>query len=236
VSTPKRRIGCIVPGSNVVVEEDFIRLCPPDASVHFARARIDTATPEQFRRMIDQAPDLAQLLTLAGVGVVGFACTGASFFLGPGSDDALARGMEASAKVPAVPTSSAVVRALRAVGARRISVATPYEKWLNDAEREFLAAAGFEVLVIEGLGLCRGVDIHALEPGEAYRLAREVDRPDADAVFISCTDFQALGVVERLERELGKPVVTSNQATFWACAAAVGTRGVSGYGRLVTAC
>lgn len=234
MSLPRRRIGCIVPASNVVAEEDFIRLCPRDATVHFTRAMINAATREQLSRMVEQAPDLAEMLTHAGVEVIGFACTGASFFLGPGSDETLARSMEARAGVPAVPTASAVVKALRAVGARTISVATPYEKWLNEAEREFLAASGFEVLVIEGLGLYRGVDIHALPSSEAYRLACEVDRPDADAIFISCTDFQTLDVIERLERERGKPVVTSNQATFWACAAAVGTRGVAGYGRLVT--
>jgi arylmalonate decarboxylase len=236
MTSGKRRIGCIVPASNVVVEEDFIRLCPPDATVHFTRANINAATPEQLSRMIEEAPALAELLSYAEVGVVGFACTGASFFKGVGSDEAIARAIEARAKVPAVPTTSAVVKALRAVGAKRIAVATPYEKWLCEAEREFLVASGFEVLAIEGLGLSRGVDIHALPSSEAYRIACEVDRPDADALFISCTDFRALGVIERLERERAKPVVTSNQATFWACAAAVGTRGASGHGRLVAEC
>ena len=69
---------------------------------------------------------------------------------------------------------------------------------------------------------------------EVYRHARSVDRPEADAILISCTDFATLGVIPRLEDDLGKPVVTSNQATFWAAlrAAGVDTR-FDRYGELL---
>ena len=71
----------------------------------------------------------------------------------------------------------------------------------------------------------------------AYRLARFVDRPDADAIFLSCTNLATLGVIEAIEQELGKPVVTSNQATFWACLRVLGIGlPISGYGRLLSEC
>ena len=67
-----------------------------------------------------------------------------------------------------------------------------------------------------------------------YRLAKAVDTPDSDGVFISCTGFDALDVIEALEQDLGKPVVTSNQAAYWMCFRMAGIgEPIQGYGRLM---
>ena len=57
---------------------------------------------------------------------------------------------------------------------------------------------------------------------EVKRHALAVDRSDAQALVISCTDFATLPLIAELEQEIGKPVVTSNQATFWATLRAAG--------------
>jgi arylmalonate decarboxylase len=231
----KPRIGCIVPATNVMAEEDFIALCPKEAGVHFARADFPADVPLalQFEAMADTAPHHARTLAKAGVGVVAFACTSASFHKGPGSDRAISRAMEAAAGVPAVTAAEAVVAALRALGARRVAVAAPYLPWVIEAERRFLEAAGFEVLAIDGLGLARPTDIQAVTTDEILALAHRVDRPSAEAILISCTDLASLGAVEPLEALLGKPVVTSNQATFWAALRRLGLGPIAGGGRLL---
>ncbi|MFQ5973832.1 MAG: aspartate/glutamate racemase family protein, partial [Alphaproteobacteria bacterium] len=233
--SPRVRIGCIVPAINVVAEDDFIALGPPQAGVHFARADVDRTRDlaSQFQQMVDDAPRLAAVLAKAGVAVVAFACTSASFFRGPGADRALDEAMSARAGVPAVSTATAVVEALRALGVGRIAVATPYVQWVYEAEEAFLTAAGFGVLAINGLGLEGGRAISSLPGDEIRRLAADVDRPEAEALFISCTDLPALAHIERLEREHGKPVVTSNQATFWAAARTAGLGPIPGYGQLL---
>ena len=86
------RLGFIVPAINVVAEDDFIALAAADVGVHFARADVDTTREiaAQFDQMIDAAPALAAALAKAGVAVVAFACTSASFFRGEGSDRLIA--------------------------------------------------------------------------------------------------------------------------------------------------
>ncbi len=229
------RIGCIVPAINTTAEDDFIALCPPDVGVHFARADVDQARPmaEQFQRMVDDAPYLATTLVKADVKVVGFACTSASFFKGEGSDAVIAESISERAGVPAVTTSSAVVEALHSVGARRIAVATPYLEWVFEAEREFLQAAGFEVTAINGMERRGGQDIHTISDSEIHDLVADVDSTQADALFISCTDLPALALIGEIESHHGKPVVTSNQATFWGCAKVAGLKPIEGYGRLL---
>lgn len=229
------RIGCIVPAINTAAEDDFIALCPPDVGVHFARADVDQTRPmaEQFQRMVDDAPYLATTLVKADVKVVGFACTSASFFKGEGSDSVIAENISDKAGVPAVTTSTAVVEALRKLGARRVAVATPYLQWVYEAEKEFLHAAGFEVTAINGMERRGGADIHTISEDEIRNLVADVDSAQADAIFVSCTDLPALSLIDEIEDRHGKSVVTSNQATFWGCAKAAGVPPIQGYGRLL---
>lgn len=229
------RLGFIVPAINVVAEDDFITLAAADVGVHFARADVDTSREisAQFDQMIDAAPALARSLAKAGVAVVAFACTSASFFRGEGSDRTIADAMTAAAAIPTLTTATAAVNALQAVGARRIAIATPYLSWVYEAEQAFFSSAGFEVVAVNGLERRGGSDINTI-PDEAIRsLVKDVDRAEADALFVSCTDLPVLGLIDELEATHRKPVVTSNQATFWACAKIANLAPVDGYGILL---
>jgi len=229
------RLGFIIPAINVIAEDDYITLAADDVGVHFARADVDTnrEVAEQFQQMIDAAPTLAASIAKAGITVVGFACTSASFFQGEGSDQVIAQNMTAAAGVPTYTTATAAVNALRTVGAKRIAIATPYLSWVYEAERAFFQHAGFEVLAINGLERRGGTDINSITGDEIRALVEDIDRPDADAIFVSCTDLPVLDLIDELERTYRKPVLSSNQATFWAAAKADGVSPISGYGTLL---
>ena len=234
--TKKRhRLGFIVPAINVIAEDDYIALAAEDVGVHFARADVDTdrEIAQQFQQMIDAAPALAASIAKAGVTVVGFACTSASFFNGEGSDKVIAAHMTAMASVPTFTTATAAVDALRTVGAKTVAIATPYLSWVFEAERNFFQQAGFQVVAINGLERRGGTDINSITDDEIRSLVVDVDRPAADAIFVSCTDLPVLGLIDELERTHGKPVVTSNQATYWAAAKVAGVPPVTGYGTLL---
>jgi maleate cis-trans isomerase len=123
-----------------------------------------------------------------------------------------------------------VADALRALGAARVSLASPYAPWLNERLRQYLTAAGFEVLAMQGLN----TQAHAaVTPERIEALVMEVDRPEAQAIFISCSNFPTLGLIESLERKLAKPVVASNQASMWKMLRLMGDRrALPGAGRL----
>ncbi len=230
-----KRLGFIVPAINVVAEDDFITLAAADVGLHFARADVDTAQEVgvQFQQMIDATPDLAATLAKAGVAVTAFACTSASFFKGTGSDQVIADAIVARTGVPAITTATAAVQALERFAAKRISIATPYLSLVYEAERDFFAAAGFDVRAVNGLERRGGADINTISDDEIRALVADADREDADTLFVSCTDLPVLGLIDELEARHGKPVVTSNQATYWAAARVAGIGPIDGHGRLL---
>jgi maleate isomerase len=127
-----------------------------------------------------------------------------------------------------------VVRGLRAVGARRIAVATPYIDEVNAHVLAFLRGHGFDVLELQGLNLSTNEEIDRVEPSFIEEFAVSIDRPDADALFVCCGALRALDVVADLEARIGKPAIVSNQAMMWDCLRAAGIEDkVEGYGRLM---
>jgi len=119
---------------------------------------------------------------------------------------------------------------MKSLGARKISVASPYEPWLNERVKHYLEQAGFEVLAIKGLGTQAHGSISAPVIKE---LAHEVMRDESQALFISCSNFRTLELITELEFETGRPVVTSNQASMWGTLRAIGdSREIAGAGRL----
>ena len=113
-------------------------------------------------------------------------------------------------------------------------VATPYVDEINELERRFLEQNGIEVLKIKGLGIVRNTEVGMKDPSVAYELAKEVYVPETHGLFISCTNFRTLEIIDKLERELGVPVISSNTATFWAMIRETGIRKrIEGYGRLL---
>jgi len=149
-----------------------------------------------------------------GAQAVAYGCTSASYVLGPEGDAAIIDEMQAASGLPATTTSSAVVEALRGLGAQSVAVLSPHIDDLNDRLQAYLEAAGFTVAAMVGLNL--RCDIEDVEPAETREIVEsQVDRSDADAVFISCTGMRTAGVIDDIETSLGKPVVTANQATLW---------------------
>jgi maleate isomerase len=98
---------------------------------------------------------------------------------------------------------------------------TPYPEWLLDPLRKFVTDSGFEVVNIAGLGL-EPPDINALGPEHSWRSAKQADVPEADGIIIVATNFRTLEVLETLEHELRKPVMSSNQALMWSATRMLG--------------
>jgi len=226
------RIGLIVPSSNTTMESEFNRMKPEGVSVHTARMRLIEATPDALIKMAEDAHRAAELLATADVDVIIYGCTTGSLVKGVEWEEGLRREIEESTGIKTVTTAGAVVDALRALGIKRLCVATPYIKELDELEVRFLSELGFEVLAIKGLGLKRNTEIGSQPPWVSYRLTREAYRDEADGIFISCTNFRTIEIIERLEAEYGKPVVTSNQASMWAAMKLI-HQPIEGYGRLL---
>jgi arylmalonate decarboxylase len=171
---------------------------------------------------------------MAQPGVVLYACTSGSSLETGGYDRNLSERIARLSGAAASTTSTAVAAALRALGIRRPAVVTPYPDEINEREMAFFSELGFEPVSLESFREGDSLAIPRIDPDDTARLALKADQPEADCVFISCTNLPTARIIERLETELGKPVVTSNQATLWLGLHALGvTAAVPGAGRLL---
>lgn len=194
----------MLPGT-VTIETEAVELRGGEVSNASLAAMFDS----------DQVDVAAARLAERGARQILFACTSGSLIHGPGWDRALVERIERASGVPASTTTTAVLAALRALGASAISIGTPYIAEVDEREGAFFEQMGFTVAAIEGLGCATDPEIAELTPDTIVALARRVDRPEADAVFLSCTTLNVAGEIARIEESLGKPVVTSNQASAW---------------------
>jgi len=212
------------------MEYETQRMAVNGTSVHSMRISHTADTEENVIWMGTQVPAAAKLLAHAKVDVICYGCTGGGFIKGQGYDQQLSDEIKAATGIPGTTTIVGVIDALRVFGATKVCVASPYEPWLNEKLRVFLGQSGFDVLAIQGLG----TQAHStIKPEEVEALVMSVDKPEADAIFISCTNFGTLDIIESLEKKLRKPVVTSNSASMWKMMRMVGDKSVvPGGGRL----
>jgi maleate isomerase len=226
------RIGLLVPSSNTTMEPDFYKMAPRGVTVHTARMRLTEVTPDALIRMAGDAERAAGLLADAGVEIIVFGCTTGSLVGGVKYEESLVRRIEEETGIPAISTSTAVVEALRSLGAKRLGVATPYSEELNSLEKSFLEDLGFQVTGIRGLSLLDNLDIGRVGRVTLEDITREV-ADEADAVFISCTNLPVLDLIEDFEKEFNRPLTTSNQASMWAALRSRVGPGINGFGKLM---
>ena len=227
------RIGVIVPSVNTVLEPDVLGALPSGVAAHFTRILNSEDTEEQLAGMRDEAGRAAWLLSHTGARAIAFGCTSGTFLKGLAYDRDVVRLMAGEAHVACVTTSGCAVDALRAVGARRVQLFTPYAEWLTRRGEAFLKECGFDVVGIayRDLAADKMCDV---APEEIAAWAATSLEKKADAIFISCTNFRAMAAADAIERQTGVPVVTSNQATLWGTLRAAGvTARIRGYGRLL---
>lgn len=228
------RIGMILPSVNVVAEGEVAAMLPDGVSLHTTRLRLTGGSPEELMRMADSVEQGVELLADANVDIIVFHCTGVTTYDAPLAKRIKDR-IEASSGKPGITTAEAIVAAGRALGVKRLSMATPYQAAINEREVAFLAEHGIEVLRELGLGLGSGEAFAAVEPGQWYRHARSLRDDAADAYFLSCTAIRTAGVISTLERDLGKPVITSNQTMVWHALRSCGiAEPVTGFGTLLS--
>ena len=234
-----KRLGLLVPPLNTTMEDDFAKWMPNSVRLHVNRLYHPPGQPDEMERSQAYGDHLAEstrLLAKASVDVIAFGCTSGSFLNGLGYDQQIVEGIrEASGGVKAVATARAVVDALNELGVRRIAACSPYGEETNRRLTNFYTDAGFEIVSFDAVDQEQIGPSTDAGPEVALNLAKGVDRPEAEAIFISCTAFRgAAEAIEEIEEVTGKPVVTSNQATFWACLRQMGVEeSVQGAGILM---
>ena len=209
----RRKLGILVPSSNITLEYEMPMMAPRGVSIHFSRIPQTEDNEEQLSAMIDYVPEKAELLAHARVDTIAFGCTSGSFIKGIGYDKKIIGAIQDSTGIRTTTTSTAVVEALRIMGVKKLSVGAPYLDSIMDKLKDFLEKNGFEIMKIEELNMLSGEGDLPLDA--TYDLVRKIDNHNSEGIFISGTDFKTIEILEILENDFGKKVITSNQATMW---------------------
>jgi maleate cis-trans isomerase len=235
----RARLGFLLPPGNPTVEPEVIAMAPSGVSVHFQRM-VARGTPaahagqsERNRMMIENIDASIEMLALVKPDVIALAHTATSYDLGRDGEAGLVAHLQQQTGIRVVTAFGSVVTALQRLGVSRLALGAPYSAETTLQGKAHLETCGFRVVSVDNL---KGVaNIYDETAERAYRLARSVDTEDAEAVFLSGTGMPTITVLEALEQDLGKPVLSSNAAMMWHALRAAGVRTpVAGYGRLLT--
>lgn len=213
----RSRLGMIIPSDNTVMESEFNKMLSfsEGFSVHATRVFLEEISIESLLEMKKGLKRAARELKTAEVNVIIYGCTSGSLIKGSNFDKEIIDEIEEETHIKATTTTTAVLNALEIFDVKKIAIGTPYPDPINVKVKEFFEETGYEVTNIIGLNIVPDVDVGKQEPYVAFNLGKNVNTDDADCVFLSCTDFRTIEILEPLEDTLGKPVISSNQASLW---------------------
>jgi maleate cis-trans isomerase len=232
------RIGFLVPPGNPTVEVEMIALAPPQVSVHFTRmvaqgvAGSHHGQEERNRSQIAHLPENVALLAMVSPKVIVLAHTATSYTLGKKGEAELVARMQRKTGIPFITAFGSVLAALAHLNVKRIAYGTPYDADATAKGKASLEAHGIEVASVARLDNVKNIYDETAE--RAYGLARKVDVPQAQAVFLSGVGMPTLATLEKMEHDLGKPVVSAAAAMMWNALRIAGVSDpIPGFGRLL---
>lgn len=243
----RTRIGLLTPHADVGPESEFAAMAPDGISIHAMRVPLGAYRPGgAMDRTIANDPvrsfaeppwvdDGAELLAAAPLHAIVYAFTSSSYVRGAADDAALKSRLETRTRgIPVIIPCAAAVRALAALGARRLALISPpwFSAELDQLGARYFHSQGFEIVHNGPAGLPS--DQQTIEPKSLYEWVCTHVPPSAEAVFIGGNGFRAIGAIKALEEKLNRPILTANQVAFWQALALSGAHArVVGYGRIL---
>ena len=235
----RARLGFLVPPGCPTVEGEIPSMMPSGVSAHFSRMVAHGTTgsldgqEERNQSQLKHIDQSAKLLAMVKPEVMALAHTASSYTLGRAGEAELIMRMEAEYEIPFVTAFGSVIDARACLNVKRIALGAPYAEETTLKGKAHLEDHGIEVVSYGRLENVTNIYDETAE--RAYTLARKVDVPDADAVFLSGVGLPTMSVLGMLEQDLGKPVISSMAALIWASLRAAKVHEpIQRYGRLLT--
>jgi maleate isomerase len=216
------KIGLVIPSNNTVIEPEFWAAKPDRVTVHSARVLSGGNTPEGIVEMEKNAARAVRELHAGGMSVIAYACLATSLVKGREWDESIRAHIQSTTERPATTAAAATIGAIRAVGASRIGIATPYTQRIGALVGPFFESFGLQPLTVQNLNTADSRELWKTSPDTVFDLALSVDSADAEAICILATDLPTAGVIDVIAAAVKKPVVTTNQAILWQCLSLAG--------------
>jgi maleate isomerase len=232
----RARIGHVAPSRGDVFVYEFYKVLPDGFMLLNTTGTIRRLVDDHLERQLERIEEATMDLVECGADFIIIGGSPIFTRLGIGSDREIAARLEAKAGVPVAAGMTCEVEALKHMGFKKVVVATPYPDPLTKRVGDFLSASGFEVLKAEGLGIERNSELSDQPDYAAYKIARKVyfSAPEADGIFIPCNRWPTVSCIPLLEREIGKPALSSSLCNIWYALHRLRIKEViTGHGRLM---
>ena len=234
------RIGQIVPSSNTTMETEVPAILRASAEAggaaftfHSSRMRMKRVTKDELAAMDADSDRCATELSDAEVDVLGYACLVAIMSMGAGyhrtSERRLhERTVENGAPAPVVTSAGALIDGLRALGAKKVAIITPYMKPLTRLVVDYIQAEGVEVLESVALEIEDNLAVGRRDPMALVDIAGKLSLANADALVLSaCVQMPSLAAISTVEAKVGVPVVSAATCTAFRMLESLGLDPVS---------
>lgn len=232
----KGRVGLIMPAGQQVTEPLFYAIAPEGISFHTARLQLIGTHPEDVAEMERRyAAGAIEELVQARVQCIAYMCVGGGLLRGRDGEEQFCAEIQKKTGIPVISALFAILEALNVLKLHKIVLANPYVKEVEEMEKKFLQSDGFEVLGAHGLGISDTFELGQVTTQEIYTFCKKVWDQAAEGLHIGCCAFNAMPVIELLEKELNVPVVTAHSAVLWKILKTLGIKEpVRGFGRLLS--
>jgi maleate isomerase len=223
-----RRVGLIVPSSNVTMETEIPALLrnrevilPDRFTFHSSRMRMKSVVKEELERMDDESVRCAIELSDAAVEVQAYACLVAIMSRGHGYHKISEKRLFEATKENGMPTPSvnsagALVDAMHLLGMKKVSIICPYMKPLTKLVVDYIENQGIEVQDFLALEIPDNLEVAARDPNAPAVLWKKLDTKGIDGIIASaCVQMPSLPAVEKIEKMSGLPTLSAAVATTW---------------------
>jgi maleate isomerase len=229
------KIGVVAP-YDMALDHEMGRWSENLADLYFARSPFEPVLVGVEQAELISRPDIvaetAWRISAVSPDCYIYACTSGSFIHGVQGERELVSAVQGYGVPNVLTVSGAILKALAALELHNIAVATPYTAPVTERFVRFLNEAGVDVRHVSMLGLSG--EIWKVPYSYTAELIVSADRPDAEAIVVACTNLPTYHLIEPLERLLGKPIITANQAVMWAALHRLGLAPVGPGQRLLT--
>lgn len=219
VYAPNGLMGVLTPQANTTVEPELHLMCPP--GVAMLTARMTSDAPDLKARLLEYYKHLPRWIAEfanAPLGAVASACTGSSYLIGAQAEDQLFDQVSRESGRPVTNSALAVLAALKALGAHRIALVSPYPAWLTAHSQTYWNSRGLHVQQVVQMNTDEKAfhPVYALQSQVTAQGIADVTHPDIDAVLLLGTGTPTLPALAKHPRSSGgQPVLSCNQALLW---------------------
>jgi maleate isomerase len=220
----QHKLGVVLPANNSVLEPELWRHLPANSALYTTRMLVrGDLTVEAIEAMEAQVTRAVEELVATAVDLIIYADMVTTFIMRAGWNNERSQAIERATGLPCISAWTAMERALAAIGARRISIGSPYPASIHPLAVAYFRSAGFDVVADATLDVRAVRDVPQLSGSAVMELAMSVARPSAEAIVLLATDLPTFDVLERIESKTSRPILSCNQTILWE---ALGQRGI----------